>query len=117
MRINPRLLRHLELATLLACALLLMPRVAAALDSRCSVRIEVHLSGSVSNPRKPRLFDSLIANPVYSVSWVEGKGSRHVFDLSGPGADFMCRDGVEMLRRDPIVWELRVLESEREMSN
>jgi hypothetical protein len=117
MRIKPKVLRHIELATLLACALLLIPVVAAALDSRCSVRIEVQLNGSVSNPRDPRVFTTLIANPAYSVSWVEGKGARHVFDLSGPGGDFMCRDGVEMLRRDPAIWDVRVIETERKGSN
>lgn len=117
MRIKAKVLRHIEVTTLLACTLLLMPVVAAALESRCSVRIEVQLNDSVSNPRDPRVFTSLIANPGYSVSWVEGERSRHVFDLSGPGGDFMCRDGVELLRRDPAIWEVRVIETERKGTN
>lgn len=117
MRIKPRAFRRIELAALLACTLLLVPMVAAALESRCAVRIEVHLNDSVSNPRNPRLFASLVENTAYTASWVEGQGSRHVFELSGPGGDFMCRDGVELLRRDPAVWELRVIETERKEPN
>jgi hypothetical protein len=38
---------------------------------------------------------------------------RHVYDLTGPGGDAMCRDGVDLLQRDPAVMELRVVETTR----
>jgi hypothetical protein len=102
----------LECAALLACGLLLVPVTAAAFESRCSARIEVVFAESVGNPRNPR-FTSLTANPAYSLAWVEGKGMRHVYDLTGPGGDAMCRDGVDLLQRDPAVMELRVVETTR----
>jgi hypothetical protein len=117
MRINPRLIRNIELAALLACGLLLMPLAAAALESRCSTRIEVVLDSEVANPRNTGFITSLTGNPLYSLTWVEGKGSRHVFDLTGPGADAMCKDGVELLRRDAAILELRVVEMTVKDSN
>jgi hypothetical protein len=102
--------RFLGRVALFALALMLVPKTAAALDSRCSVRIEVVFAESGGNPREPHL-TSLTANPAYSMSWVEGKGGRQVYDLSGPGADTGCRDGIDLLRRDPAIFELRVVET------
>jgi hypothetical protein len=110
MRNKARIFRHIELATLLACALLLMPVVAAAVDSRCMARIEVVLDTEVADPRNPGFMTSLTGNPLYSITWVSGKGSRVVYDLTGPGSDVMCKEGIEKLRRDAAVLELRVLE-------
>jgi hypothetical protein len=117
MRVNPRLIRNIEFAALLACGLLLMPLAAAALESRCSTRIEVVLDSEVANPRNTGFITSLTGNPLYSLTWVEGKGSRHVFDLTGPGADVLCKDGIELLRRDAAILELRVVKLETEIAN
>lgn len=107
-----RILRHIELATLLACGLLLMPVVAAAADSKCSARIEVRLDSEVSNPRDPSFLSSLTANPQYSLTWVEGDDSRAVYVLTGPGMDYQCKGGIELVRRDASILDLRVLEPE-----
>jgi hypothetical protein len=102
----------LERAALCALALMAMPITATAFDSRCSVRIEVVFAQSAGNPRNPQL-TSLTANPAYSLSWIEGKGGRQTYDLTGPGADTRCRDGVDLLRRDPEIFEVRVVETTR----
>lgn len=107
-----RILRFIERAALFACALLMMPITAAAFESGCSARIEVVFATHVANPRNPG-FTSLTANPAYTLAWIEGRGSRHVYDLSGPGTDTMCRDGVELLQRDPAVMQLRVVETQK----
>jgi hypothetical protein len=110
MRNKARLLWHIELATLLACGLLLMSVVAAAQGGRCMARVELVLDSEVSDPRNPGFVSSLTGSPLYSLSWIEGEGSRVVYDLTGPGSDEMCKGGIEMLRRDAAVLDLRVLE-------
>lgn len=105
-----KVFRFLERTALFAFALMTMPITAAALDSRCSARIEVVFAGSEANPRNPRL-TALTANPAYSLAWIEGRGGRHVYSLTGPGTDTQCRDGVDLLRRDPAIFELRVVET------
>ena len=105
-----RLLWLIERAALLAIMLLMVPITAVAFESRCSARIEVVFATSVGNPRNPG-FTTLTANPAYTLACIEGKGSRHVYDLSGPGADTLCRDGVDLLQRDPAILELRVVET------
>ena len=107
-----RLLRHIERAALLACVLLLLPISAAAQDSRCSERIEVRLDSEVSNPRDPSFLSSLTANPLYSLTWVEGEESRAVYLLTGPGTDYQCKGGIELVRRDASILDLRVIEPE-----
>lgn len=106
-----RLLRHIERAALLACVLLLVP-ISAAADDRCSARIEVRLDSEVSNPRDPSFIGSLTANPLYSLAWVEGEDSRAVYVLSGPGTDYGCKGGIELVRRDASILELRVLDAD-----
>jgi hypothetical protein len=108
-RSRVRLLRHIERAALLACVLLLIPISAAAQD-RCTARIEVQLDSEVSNPRDPSFLSSLTANPLYSLSWVEGDDSRAVYLLTGPGTDYGCKGGIELVRRDASILDLRVLE-------
>ena len=109
-RPDKRLLWILERAVLIACALLILPVVAVALDNTCSARIELVFAGGIANPRNPRLV-SLTDSPGYTLAWIEGRGSRHVYDLTGPGADALCRDGVALLQRDPAIVELRVVET------
>src|SRR5688572_9945832 len=109
MRNKERRLRHIELATLLACVLLLVPISAAAHD-RCTARIEVQLDSEVSNPRDPSFLSSVTANPLYSLTWVEGDDSRAVYLLTGPGTDYGCKGGIELVRRDASILDLRVLE-------
>jgi hypothetical protein len=110
MRNKARLLRHIELATLLACVLLLVPISAAAQNSRCKARIEVQLDSEVSNPRDPSFLSSVTANPLYSLTWVEGEDSRAIYLLTGPGTDYQCKGGIELVRRDASILDLRVLE-------
>jgi len=104
-----RLFKHIERAALLACVLLLVPISAAAQD-RCTARIEVRLDTEVSNPRDPSFLSSLTANPLYSLSWIEGEDSRAVYLLTGPGTDYQCKGGIEMVRRDASILDLRVLD-------
>ena len=107
-----RLIWLTERIAFFACALLMMPITAAAFESRCSARIEVVFATSVANPRNPG-FTALTANPGYTLAWVEGRGLRHVYDLVGPAADTLCQDGVDLLRRDPAIIELRVIATHR----
>ena len=107
-----RILWFIERAAFFACALLMMPITAAAFGDGCFTRIEVVFATHVANPRNPG-FTALTANPAYTLAWVEGRGSRHVYDLSGPGTDTQCRDGVELLQRDPAVMQLRVIETQK----
>ena len=55
---------------------------------------------------------ALTANPQYSLTWVEGDDSRAVYVLTGPGMDYQCKGGIELVRRDASILDLRVLEPE-----
>jgi hypothetical protein len=104
-----RIIRHIERAALLASVLLLVSISAATADDRCTARIEVQLDGEVSNPRDPSFLGSLTADPQYSLTWVESEESRAVYLLTGPGTDYQCRGGIEMVRRASSILDLRVL--------
>jgi hypothetical protein len=104
-------MRNFRQAWLLAFAAMIVPITAAAFESKCSTRIEVVFAQAAGNPRNPQL-TSLTDSPGYTLTWVEGKGGRHVYDLTGPGADTLCRDGVDLLQRDPAILELRVVETQ-----
>ena len=99
-----------ERAALIACALLFMPITAAAFDSECRARVELRLDDEVANPRDPSFVTSLTGNPMYRLVWVKGKDSVHVFDLIGPGNDLLCHDGIDLLRRDAAILDLRVID-------
>lgn len=107
-----RILWFIERAAFFACALLMMPITAAAFGSGCFTRIEVVFATHVANPRNPRLV-SLTDSPGYTLAWIGGRGSRHVYDLTGPGNDALCRDGVDLVQRDPAIVELHVVETTR----
>ena len=106
-RKHARLLLGLELAGFLA--LLLLPIAAAAAD-QCKARVALRLDDEVENPRDPGFLGSLTANPLYSLTWVKSNGAREVYDLTGPGTDYQCQGGIEILRRDASVLDLRVIE-------
>jgi hypothetical protein len=109
-RPDKRLLWILERAALIACALLILPVVAVALDKQCSARIElVFAGGIVQSAQSPP--GVAHRQPRVHAAWIEGRGPRHVYDLTGPGADALCRDGVALLQRDPAIVELRVVET------
>ncbi len=55
---------------------------------------------------------SLTASPLYSLSWVEGDDSRAVYVLTGPGTDYQCKGGIEMVRQASSILDLRVLDPE-----
>src|SRR5215470_18027486 len=99
------------MSTLTSTALLalsLMPGLAAAQGSQCHARVELKLDDEVENPRDAGFLSSLAASPGYSLTFVRTRGSRFVYDVIGPGTDPQCSQGIEMLRRNASVLDLRV---------
>jgi hypothetical protein len=78
---------------------------------RCSARIEVELDASVSNPRDPSFLSALTANAQYQLIWLEGDGTRAVYQLTGPATDHRCEEQVNRMRRNANVTDLRVVEA------
>jgi hypothetical protein len=78
---------------------------------RCTARIEVELDASVANPRDPSFLSALTANTQYQLVWVEGNGSRAVYELTGPATDHRCENQINRMRRNANVADLRVIEA------
>ena len=76
--------------------------------------MEVKLEPSVPNPRDPSFLSALVANPLYQVVWISGTDTTAVYELTGPATDYRCENGIELMRRNANVMDLKVLESDTE---
>jgi hypothetical protein len=94
-----------------ACALALfaIPAVLRAqTPAPCDLRLAVHFTPDVENPRDAAFLGSLLgANPGYSLRvrrHVDGADPAvHELELTGPGPNYLCRNIVEAIRRSGFV--------------
>jgi hypothetical protein len=72
------------------------------------------LAPDVPNPRDPSFLSALSANPLYTITWVEGNDSTAVVDLTGPATDYHCDDEIRRLSRDAHILNLKVLPPDKD---
>ncbi len=84
--------------------------VAVAAPDKCTARIEVKLAPDVPDPRDPSFLTALLANPLYQLTWVDGRDSTAVYDLTGPAIDYRCEKEINLLRRAAHVMDLKVVQ-------
>jgi hypothetical protein len=81
----------------------------SAVPDRCHARLLLTLTPDVPNYRDPAFLSALSANPLYTITWVEGQDSAAVVDLTGPATDYHCEQEIKRLSRDAHILELKVL--------
>jgi hypothetical protein len=81
---------------------------------RCHARLSLTLTPDIPNPRDPSFLSALSANPLYTLTWVEGHDSTAVVDLTGPATDYHCADEIRRLSKDAHVMDLKVLQRDKE---
>ncbi|HEV7441902.1 MAG TPA: hypothetical protein VGO18_04860 [Steroidobacteraceae bacterium] len=84
----------------------------SAIPDRCHARLSLTLTPDVPNPRDPSFLSALSANPLYTITWVEGSDSTAVVDLTGPATDYHCTEEIKRLSRDAHILDLKVLQRE-----
>lgn len=89
--------------------LLLALNGASFAQDACRARIEIRIDAEIPNARDPSFITGLIANPQYRLAWVSGDSTRGVYDLTGPASDENCSSGIDQLRRDAAVLDVKVL--------
>ncbi len=83
----------------------------AAPPPSCDVQLSVQLTPDVQNPTDPGFLNSIVADPQYRLSWIEGTGTAATVELTGPGSDERCANGVSRLGRSGYVLNVSVIES------
>ena len=98
---------YLATAALLAVAL--SPGARAG-DASCQVRLALQLTPDAAATSRPGFLASLIADPRYSLKWIRGSDTTAVVDLSGPGKDAQCQQGMDVLSRSAHVVSLKAVD-------
>lgn len=83
--------------------------VIRAAPEKCSEHLEVKFDPSVSNMRAPSFLNSLVASPMYQLTWVDGSDSTAVYELTGPATDHDCENEIELLKKNANVMDVKVL--------
>lgn len=96
------------LATAAVVAVALTCRAHA--DESCQVRLSLQLTPDAATTSSPGFLSSLIADPRYSLRWIKGSDTTAVVDLSGPGNDAQCQQGMDVLSRSAHVVSMKKVE-------
>jgi hypothetical protein len=85
------------------------PAVEAVAKDTCHLRVAVELTPDVPNPSDQGFLDSLIADPVFQLTWVSSSDSGIVVDLSGPGPASRCRSAMKQISTNTHVLNVAVV--------
>jgi hypothetical protein len=88
---------------------LVMNTVQAVADDTCHLRVALELTPDVPNPRDQGFLDSLVADPVFQLTWVSSNDSGIVVDLTGPGPGYRCKDAMKQVSTNTHVLNVRVV--------
>ena len=53
---------------------------------------------------------SLVADPRYSLKWVRGSDTTAIVDLTGPGSDTQCQQGMDVISRSAHVVSVKAVD-------
>lgn len=92
-------------------AVLALPLVSYGQDSRCTLRLNVHVWPDVEYAADPRFLRALVGNPDYSLVFVRTAEEldTELLQLSGPPDT--CREQVEAIRMNPHVLDIEVVDN------
>jgi hypothetical protein len=88
---------------------LLLPSLAAAQVSKCTLQLNVQVTPDVENPRDPGFLSTLAGNPAYSLIFVRtsDEGDAEVLQLSGPPGT--CHSQVEIMKMNSHIINIEVM--------
>jgi hypothetical protein len=79
-------------------------------DESCQVRLALQLTPDAASTSSPGFLTSLIADPRYSLKWIRGSDTTAIVDLSGPGNDAQCQQGIDVLSRSAHVVSVKAVD-------
>jgi len=94
----------------LAIAALVAVSSAAQAEESCQVRLALQLTPDAAATSSPGFLASLIADPRYSLKWIRGSDTTALVDLSGPGKDEQCQQGMDVLSRSAHVVSMKTVD-------
>jgi hypothetical protein len=83
---------------------------ARAGDDTCQVRLALQLTPDAAATSSPGFLSSLIADPRYSLKWIQGSDTAAIIDLSGPANDAQCQQGMDRLSRSAHVVSVKAVD-------
>jgi hypothetical protein len=83
---------------------------AAYADESCQVRLALQLTPDAASTSSPGFLTSLIADPRYSLTWIRGSDTTAIVDLSGPGNDAQCQQGMDVLSRSAHIVSIKAVD-------
>jgi hypothetical protein len=98
---------YLAVAALVAVAL----GSEAHAEESCQVRLALQLTPDAAATSSPGFLASLIADPRYSLKWIRGSDTTAIVDLSGPGKDEQCQQGMDVLSRSAHVVSMKAVDA------
>jgi hypothetical protein len=101
--------RSYLLAWAMFSAILVAGAVRAGPQESCNLRLAVELTPDVPNPRDPGFLGSLLADPVFHLTWVRNTDSGIVVDLGGPGPSYRCKSALRQLKRNTHVLDVKIV--------
>lgn|SRR3569832_131314 len=94
----------------LAIAAVVAVSFAARAEESCQVRLALQLTPDAAATSNPGFLASLIADPRYSLKWIRGSDTTALVDLSGPGKDEQCQQGMDVLSRSAHVVSIKAVD-------
>ena len=94
--------------------LLALPLLAHGQGTKCTLRLNVHVTPDVENPRDPGFLSTLAGNPAYSLVYLGNseESDTVILQLSGPPGT--CRKQVEIMQMDSHIVDIQVMGGEGE---
>ena len=93
-----------------AAVAMALSSVARAGDASCQVRLALQLTPDAAATSSPGFLSSLIADPRYSLKWIRGSDTTAIVDLSGPGNDAQCQQGMDVLSRSAHIVSIKAVD-------
>jgi hypothetical protein len=80
-----------------------------AADSTCRVRLALQLTPDAARTDSSGFLKSLVADPRYSLKWIRGSDTTAIVDLTGPGSDTQCQQGMDVISRSAHVVSVKAI--------
>jgi hypothetical protein len=88
---------------------LALPIVSYGQVTKCTLRLNVHVTPDVENPRDPGFLSTLVGNPAYSLVFISTSDEPdvQVMQLSGPPGT--CSKEVEFMKQNSHIVNIEVV--------
>ena len=82
----------------------------AAGPTSCDVRLSLQLTPDAASTQSPGFLTALVADPRYQLTWIQGSDTSAIVQLTGPGSDSQCSEGIDRLGRSSHVQDVKVIQ-------